>query len=91
MPLRLWVASSVAQPHENELAAAHKEMVELVHSFLGEQKDDLHQERFYATPSGMFENIWATVLLREDLDHSVQQWRACRLRPNAQPSTASEQ
>ena len=39
----------------------------------------------------MFENMWATVLMRDDLDHSVQQWRAHRLRPNAQPSDANEE
>ena len=81
----------MVETNDDELVANHHEMVELVPSLLGEQKDDLHQEMFFATPAGMFENMWAIVLLRDDFDHSVQQWRAHRLRSIAQRSVANEQ
>ena len=74
-----------------EIQASCKEMAEYVGSLVGEAKDDLHRERFFATPAGMFDNMWATVLMREDLDHSVQQWRAHRLRSDALRSPAKEE
>ena len=54
-----------------EIQASCKEMAEYVESLVGEAKDGLHRERFFATPVGMFDNMWATALMREDLDHSV--------------------
>ena len=76
---------------DEEIQASCKEMAEYVESLVGEAKDDLHRERFFATPAGMFDNMWATVLMREDLDHSVQQWRVHRLRSDAQRSPAREE
>ena len=53
VPLHQWAATSVAETHEEALLAIHQEMVELVQRLVGEQKDDLHHERFFATPVGM--------------------------------------
>ena len=62
--LRAWAASCVPATDDDESIASYQEMEELVQRLVAEQKEDLHQERFFATLAGMFENMWATVLLR---------------------------
>ena len=64
---------------EEELRRIHEELQRLLHSFVEVQKHDLHRERFPVTPEGLFDQIWAAVLVRDDLDQSLQAWRAMRL------------
>ena len=57
----------------------HEEQQRLLQSFDGEQDPDLHRERFPLTTEGLFDQIWEAVLVRDDLDQSLQAWRAMRL------------
>jgi len=58
-------------------------------SLVGEQKQDLHRERFPLTPEGLFDQIWEAVLVRDDLEQSLQDWRAMRLEAVAQDAQAA--
>ena len=58
--------------------AAHAEMVQYLQDLVSEHTDDLHHERFFAKPAGLFVNMWEAVLMRDELDHAGQAWRARR-------------
>ena len=53
-------------------------------SFAGEQKHDVHSERFPLTPDGLFAQIWEAVLVRDDLEQVLRASRAMRLEGVAQ-------
>ena len=40
-----------------EATAIHQELLKLLGEFVGEQKQDLHRERFPLTPEGLFDQI----------------------------------
>ena len=63
----------------DKLCRMHQELQQLLQSLAGEQKHDLHRERFPLTPDGLFDQIWEAVLVRDDLDQALQAWRAMRL------------
>ena len=62
---------------------------ELLGELVGEQKQDLHRERFPLTPEGLFDQIWEAVLVRDDLEQSLQDWRAMRLAAAAHVAQAA--
>ena len=78
--LQHWGATSLGASSDEEVVATHAEMTMYLQSLLSEQKEDIHRERFFATPVGLFDNMWEAVLVRDDLDHAVHQRRAHRLR-----------
>ena len=53
-------------------------------SLAGEQKHDVHSERFPLTPDGLFAQIWEAVLVRDDLEQVLRASRAMRLEGVAQ-------
>ena len=72
-----WLAGEDAEADEQR--RIHEELQRFLQSLHGEQKHDLHRERFPLTPEGLFDQIWEAVLVRDDLDQSLQAWRAMRL------------
>ena len=55
-----------------EATAIHQELLKLQEELVGEQKQDLHRERFPLTPEGLFDQIWEAVLVRDDVEQSLQ-------------------
>ena len=90
MAVRQWGATCLALADDEEGRATHDEMMRYLQSLLSERKEDIHQEKFFATPAGLFDNIWEAVLMRDDLDHAVQQWSGHRLRTSARISPGNE-
>ena len=39
------------------------------------------------TPEGLFDQIWEAVLVRDDFEQSLQDWRAMRLEARPSPKT----
>ena len=58
-------------PERAEATALHQELLKLLKELVGEQKHDLHKERFPLTPEGLFDQIWQAVLVRGDLEQSL--------------------
>ena len=54
-------------------------MLKLLEELVGQQKQDLNRERFPLTPESLFDEIWEAVLVRDDLEQSLQDCRAMRL------------
>ena len=63
--------------------------MKLLEELVREQKQDLHGERFPLTPEGLFDQIWEAVLVRDDLEQSLPDWRAMRLEAVAQDAQAA--
>ena len=72
-----------------EATAIHQEVLKLLGELVGEQKQDVHKERFPLTPEGFFDHIWEAVLVRDDLEQSLQDWRAMRLEAVANDAQAA--
>ena len=73
-----------AAAEQEELCRIHQELLGLVRRLAGEQKHDVHSERFPLTPDGLFAQIWEAVLVRDDLDQVLRASRAMRLEGVAQ-------
>ena len=73
-----------AAAEEEELCRIHQELLGLVRRLAGEQKHDVHSERFPLTPDGLFAQIWEAVLVRDDLGQVLRASRAMRLEGVAQ-------
>ena len=73
LSLMVWaerLRSSAAVPsalEADEQRRIHEELQRHLQSLVGEQKQDLHRERFPLTPEGLFDQIWEAVLVRDDL------------------------
>ena len=71
--LRSKLCAKTKQTFRNAVATAiHQELLKLSEELVGEQKQDLHRERFPLTPEGNFDQIWEAVLVRDDLEQSWQ-------------------
>jgi hypothetical protein len=73
-----------AAAEQEELCLIHQELLGLVRRLAGEQKHDVHSERFPLTPDGLFAQIWEAVLERDDLEQVLRASRAMRLEGVAQ-------
>ena len=87
---RLGASAAVLSAIEaDEQRRIREELQRHLQSLVGEQKQDLHRERFPLTPEGLFDQIWEAVLVRDDLEQSLQDWRAMRLEAVAQDAQAA--
>ena len=73
-----------AAAEQEELCWIHSGLLGLVRRLAGEQKHDVHSERFPLTPDGLFAQIWEAVLVRDNLEQVLRASRAMRLEGVAQ-------
>ena len=69
---------------------AWDEMVRIVQDLLSEEPEDMHRERFQATPYGLFSEMFRAMLARTGADAAAEDWRRSTLRQAARKKHEGE-
>ena len=72
--------STSSEDEKRRLQLAWDDIELVVQDFISEEPDDIHEERFMATPHGLFSEMFRAVLARAGADAAEEDWRKSTLR-----------
>ena len=83
------VQRSLLRQRPTSNAASSKSCNDIYRALSGSRSRICTGSALPLTPEGLFDQIWEAVLVRDDLEQSVQDWRAMRLEAVAQDAQAA--
>ena len=72
--------STISEDEREHLQVAWREIERAVQDFSSEEPEDIHNERFQATPYGLFSEMFRAMLARAGSDAAAEDWRRSTLR-----------
>ena len=82
--------STLSEEEGHRLQLAWDEIVRIVQDFSSEEPEDIHHERFQATPYGLFSEMFRAMLARTGADAAAEDWRRSTLERAARKKQEGE-
>ena len=73
-------APTIPENERQHMQLAWDEIACVVQNFASEEPEDVHSERFQATPYGLFSEMFRAMLARAGSDTAAEDWRRSTLR-----------